>query len=780
LLLAGLTTGVYLQRKWAAHLDKLKAPAPAPRDVIKLTNGITFSKVDGKQTIFTVEASKATDFKDRDASLLEDVKITILGKRGLRHDVIHTQSCQYDKKSGGIVCSGLVQFELQSALERARVANATSPTMARTVQVETHGVTFNRASGTATTDEKVEFKFPGGIGEAVGVEYLSEAGQVKLKRNVNLLLDSPPVQENKGKAISNASKEPVKITGASLEYGRDTRVLLLRGPVKVESRRAELDGGELKLMLDETFRAQKLVITGAPDGKNEPQLKVRSADGDTILKSESMTGQFAREGWLTRIEASGKLEGRRQSKSELQEISSNSAILELFPRENQPKELNLAGNALLKSQNAQDKAQKVLQSDSVKIEFAKGTKRGGAKPAHAETLGPGSLEWTEEMTNLQADAKAGSAGVGRTRLRADKLALDFTDAGKPGVLNATGHVAIERTLPGVSVQTAKAQRGTGQLLAGGGWSQMDLDGEVKLEEGGRAGQADQAVFVRDKHLATLTGHARVRDASTETEAPRITFVQATGEIRADGGVRSTEFDARGGAAQLAPTPANISADRMEANSKAGKALYTGHARLWQGDSVMEADSIELQRNSKTLIAAGNVRGVFPQSGRKVQASGNAGGVEAKTVLWHVSAAKLTYIDGEKRAHLEKNVLVQSAEQRMRGAEVDLFFSRGGSAAANAAGAAPTKGGSPGAQQIVRSVGTGGVTVEQGTRRATAERGEYSAAEGKFVMSGGNPTIFDASEGTTTGRQLTFFLADDTIIVDSENGTRTLTKHRVEK
>jgi len=71
-------------------------------------------------------------------------------------------------------------------------------------------------------------------------------------------------------------------------------------------------------------------------------------------------------------------------------------------------------------------------------------------------------------------------------------------------------------------------------------------------------------------------------------------------------------------------------------------------------------------------------------------------------------------------------------------------------------------------------------VVQGTRRATAERGEYSAVDGKFVMSGGNPTIFDASEGTTSGRQLTFFLADDTIIVDSEKGSRTLTKHRVEK
>src|SRR5258706_13996150 len=86
----------------------------------------------------------------------------------------------------------------------------------------------------------------------------------------------------------------------------------------------------------------------------------------------------------------------------------------------------------------------------------------------------------------------------------------------------------------------------------------------------------------------------------------------------------------------------------------------------------------------------------------------------------------------------------------------------------------------GAQQISRAVGTGGVIIDQGTRKATADRGEYSAMDGKFIMSGGNPPNIDAAEGTTTGHQLTFFLADDTIIVDSENGSPTLTKHRVDR
>src|SRR5215469_10058095 len=97
LLLATLTAGVYVERKWVAYREAKKAPPPAPKDVMRLSSGLTFSKGEGTRKIFTVEASKATDFKDGAASLLEDVKITIFGKMGDRNDVIHTHTCQYEK-----------------------------------------------------------------------------------------------------------------------------------------------------------------------------------------------------------------------------------------------------------------------------------------------------------------------------------------------------------------------------------------------------------------------------------------------------------------------------------------------------------------------------------------------------------------------------------------------------------------------------------------------------------------------------------------------------------
>ncbi len=174
MLLASLTLGVYLERKWVAYREQQKAPPPAPKDVTRSSNGLTFSKMDGNQKIFTVEASKATDFKDKDASLLEDVKITVFGKKGERHDTIHTQSCQYEKVGGSITCSGEVQLDLESRTEAERAARNPGKKAEQKVRVETRGVIFNRANGMARTDQPVKFIFPNGEGEAVGVEYHSE------------------------------------------------------------------------------------------------------------------------------------------------------------------------------------------------------------------------------------------------------------------------------------------------------------------------------------------------------------------------------------------------------------------------------------------------------------------------------------------------------------------------------------------------------------------------------------------------------------------------------
>jgi lipopolysaccharide transport protein LptA len=511
-------------------------------------------------------------------------------------------------------------------------------------------------------------------------------------------------------------------------------------------------------------------------------MESRGAAGPIDFSGETLTAYFAPEGWLTRIEGTGAVQGSRRGENDIDNFSADNGSLQLRPKVNQPKELNLNGNVQLKTQANKTGEARMLQTSALLIEFAEGKNGEGSQPKRAQTLAKGTLEWTDTAPQGGGSATSGEGSVARTRLAADKLELEFGAEGKAKQLTATGNVLTERMVVGRPVQTATAQNGVAQLLESAGWSQMDLQGDVKLKEGDRSGQADHAVFLRAAQTATLTGRALLRDATTETKAPRITFVQNSGEIRCDGGVRSTDFSAKTSGVQLAAVPANISADALLANSKTGRAFYSGHVRLWQGDSVMEADSVELLRETRILNAVGNVRAVFPQVVQQTseQTLVALQPAQKKAKLWHVTAGSVAYSDAEGRAHLEKNVVAQSADQKMRGAAVDLYFVRSEKPNSNAGGSPTPAISTTGSQQISRAVGTGGVTVEQGSRRATAERGEYSAAEGKFVMSGANPTIFDAREGTTTGRQLTFFLADDTIIVDSENGSRTLTKHRVEK
>jgi lipopolysaccharide export system protein LptA len=787
LVLAVVTLSAYVRRDWLRHVEKKNAPPAAPVDVSRQSAGLNFKKVEQNQTIFEVAASKSTEFKGKDSNLLEDVRITIFGKAGDRHDVIHTRSCQYGKGNGGIECSGEVQIDLMSAADAQRTEGHPESAKAVTTHIETRGVKFDRPSGLAQTDQKVTFAFPSGSGEAVGLEYKSEEGTVRLLRDVQFTLKQNAPNAAKPKAASLQAHPPpdeVRVKGSSLDFGRDSRLLRLFGPAEANTTTERLSAGEINLSLDKEFHAQTMVASGT--GGNRPAVTSQGTREQMTLQADTLTAHFSPEGAVTRMDAAGTVRGTRNGPTEQDNASAESGTLELWPWLGRPKEVSLNGNVLLETHGGGGES-RMLRTNAFRMEFGKGELGQPGKAQKAETLAAGSMEWTDAL------AQPGAA-IAKTKLQADKLVMDFASSGKARQLQAIGNVQTERAVADRAVHTATARNGVAELQSSGGWSQMELDGDVKLKEGERSGQGAHAVFVRASQIATLTGNALARDASTETRAQRITFAQATGDIRAEGAVRSTDFSSRSSAVQLAPAPANITADTLQANSKTGRAFYSGHARLWQGDSVLEAESIELLRETRVLNAVGNVRAVFPQA--VAQSAGNptnradekssvlipaaataAQSSARKPHLWHATSGNLSYSDKESRAHLEHNVVVQSAEQRMRAPSLDLYFTRAVPAASNASNNATSAGG---AQQISRAVGFGGVILEEGSRKATAERGEYVAVTGKFVMSGGNPTLYDGSAGTTIGRQLTFYLADDTIIVDSEKGSRTLTKHRVEK
>ena len=760
LALVAITLSVYLERSWVGYRQNQKAPPPPPPSVERQSGEITFSKVEKDRTIFTVRASRSTEFKGKDENLLEEVQITIFGQSGERHDTIHTTSCQYARGSGKIICSGEVQMDLQSAADAERPPK--DATSARLVHVETRGVTFDRMSGIAETDQPVRFTFPSGGGEAVGARYQSDGGILRLKRDVHLTIRQPATASSKAAQTPDKREQEAHVRGAALEFRRETNSLRLLGPVDADFGAVHLTAGELTLLLDASNRAQRLAASAGAGGAR-PEIRSHGTRGESTVTADSVTAQFAQAGWVQRIEAAGSVRGSLHGQTEEDQLQADRMEMQLLPRVEKPHDLTFEGNVSMQASFASGDSRS-LQTAAMRVLFGEEENRA-SRPVRGETLAAGTIHWTEHA------ATNGGAAT-HMELSANHLALDFGAGGRAERLEAQGNVQTQRQIPGKALQTATSQSATAQLAASGGWTQMDLHGDVRLKEGDRNAQAEQAIFHRAEQTAVLTGNARVRDPATETQARQITFMQTTGDIHAEGGVRSTDLSPHSSAIHLAPQSANVTADKLQANSQTGRALYTGHARLWQGDSVLEADAIELLRSPRGLNANGNVRAVFPQTALAVKTPAGASPVQAaakqaarSSNLWHVQSESLTYREADNRAHLEKNVFAACDTERIRAAALDLYFMR---SQIN------------GAQQLSRALGTGGVTVEQGDRRGVAERGEYLASAGKFVLSGGTPTLYDALRGTTTGRQLTFFLADDTIIVDSENGSRTLTRHRVEK
>jgi lipopolysaccharide export system protein LptA len=744
-----IVAGVYARRAWQLGHALKKAPLPLPVSVTQRSATFAFSKVEGDRTLFTVRASHATEFKEGNKHLLEDVWITVYGRTGARFDNLHTQQCDYLHDAGRVVCKGEVQIDLES------VEEAKQPAAQRGFRVVTSDLSFDRQTGEARSEQPVTFRFPYGQGSAVGVSYSSNEAAVRLLRDVQLKL----TQTGAGNKA-----EPIQLTGGSMEYRREAHVLRLLGPVHVQQGAREINAGQATVELSPDLRARRMVASG------RPELVSRDPEGTSVLSADTARLDISADGEPAHLRAEGHLKGgrKRPANSGDQQFESDRLDMDFDPSTGNARRAMAEGNVIVET-NAGKLTERTsrLTTSTLLIDFSAG--HGGRTDlARAEST----ATTTIELRSLN-DASA---------LHFRHLTADYGPGSVLRQLRGSDGVEIERRLPNQSAQFSSSDAVDVDFDAGR-WTEARQSGNVRLREGERTAHADRARMVRAADTMILSGSAAIGDAQSETAAPTIILNQRTGEISCEGGVRTTYRKAEVvGITNLAQQPAHITAQRLVARRASGAALYSGRARLWQGDAVIEGETLELRRDERVLLARGGVSALLPQSAAPSAAQPTRNGAAANAaaapqrVLWLARAARLTYRSAEGLALLEDNVHAESSLARIDSRVLKLFLS-------SAEGTAPGSGGlgaANGARQLTRALATGGVTVRQEDRRGTAEQAEYLVADGKFVLSGGNPTLYDAVEGTTTGRQLTFFLADDRILVESSEGTRTLTRHRIQK
>jgi lipopolysaccharide export system protein LptA len=289
--------------------------------------------------------------------------------------------------------------------------------------------------------------------------------------------------------------------------------------------------------------------------------------------------------------------------------------------------------------------------------------------------------------------------------------------------------------------------------------------------------AGQASYDAATQVVQLTGNPRVHDGGGDLAASFIEVDRTTGNGNARGGVKATYRQASGqqNATFTGTGPVHVVADHAHLDHRADLTTFYGtpesQARLFQGSDSVSAPVLELSQSHATLAAHGPpgdaaaVNAVFTNASSNPKTPPSVVRLQSRTLL---------YADKEHKAVFSGNVVAQTSSGVLHASSMDIYFSP--------TSAAQTPGRAPQSSQLSKIVARGAVEIQQPGRKGSGEELEYTAQDGKFVLTGSAgapPRLTDQVRGTVTGSALIFNDRDDSVMV-SGGPSKAVTQTHVAK
>jgi lipopolysaccharide export system protein LptA len=829
---------------YRAHRFLTQLPGKLGIDVRQETNNWTYSQTAGGKTIYTVHAAKSIQHKDGKYTL-HDVGIVVYGKNQDRADRIYGSEFDYDPAAEVIRAMGEVFIDLQAPEAQDRNAKmdyaagsdlhgakasegkAAAGKDGRLIHIKTSGLVYMQKLGIAATDKDIEFTSGGLVGHAVGADYNSDTGVVKLHSAVRV--------------NGLEHEKPVVLTASDAVLDRQggTAVLSQAKYVTVGDDAAHGGAGEtaqaqhVVVYLRKDGTAERLQAEGAVTLTNGQGGTVTAPRGEMTLseanhpRSAVLTGgvKYGEDGPLRKAQGeSAETHLAFDKAGRVQHVAMNGAV-RLHERVKDSEAVDEAWSERELSAETAELAMAADAAGKTGMQDAKATGDARLKVLSPATKGGGATSsalagdvLTAHFVRLNgADHIAEVHGDGHTVLRkvsgtgvvntssGDSLVAKFRPAtggsarGRQGTATGADEVAsaVEQ---GHVVMTQEPVRRPG-------------DSAAPQEE--RA-TAERAVYDGDLERTTLTGNVQVNDGTNMLWADRVVTEQQTGDATADGSVKAS-YRQPGSSDE----PVHVLAARAELKHDSQVAIFYGvggrPARLWQAASQVEAPVVEFEQKQRRLLARGEGQGgamvvhtVLVSAGGAARGdagktSGKGGGTGGrvgsgaaaggKTDVILVASRELVYSDEARKADFTGGVLVESADGTMRGQQAVVYLQAapiGGAGKAGVANGSEKAGKAGNAQvggfmggNVERVVATGHIEMEQPGRRATGEQLMYTASDGMFVLTGTAavlPKVVDQQQGTVTGAQLRFHEGDENVVVsnggESGAGQRVRTETRV--
>jgi lipopolysaccharide export system protein LptA len=797
-LFTATVSGMYFYARVRQRNVLKEIPNKIGIDIKQTANGFQFSKSDGKRTQFTVQAGSLKQFQLDGSAELHHVSVVLYGRDSSRFDQIYGDDFTFDKKSGNITARGDVQIDLEANPSgQAGPDQGTPRELKNPIHLKTKDLVFNQNSGDAATSERVDFRTPQATGWAVGVQYSGKTNILTLVSQVHVIL---------------SGQKAATLVATHGQITHDPHEVVLDHP-RLEREGGTMQAEEATFFLGPENEVQRILATGNVNaestGQEADQLHARADEAEMLL--------IGKQNLLHTATLTGNVHVERIGSQPMQGDAGR-AILDFLGR-NQLQKVHAtdgvrlaqrANGTVMPGANASDHPSDHasepqdfdLAAPAVDFFVA-----DGRRLDHAQTSGAAKITISPAQNSSPATAHASTQHTIITAGRFDaKFAATADGSSRLTSMHGAPDAKVVNLTPGLPDRVSTSQILDAAFLPQGGIASIIQKGNVAYDDGQVPAKrtqawAEKAVYTPVDRILVLTGSPRVSEGSMVTTARTIRINRATDDAFADEDVKSTYSELQeqpNGALLASASPIHVTSASMTAHNSPAVALYRGNARLWQDANIVEAPSIQFDRDKRFLVAQGTaakpvstvlVQAKLSQPGKpepntappsKAQAKGES---KAKAKSEEkpaddgpvaITSAQLTYADAERLAHYEGGVVAKGSNFTASSSTMDAYLVPRSQTSGNQslAGTISEQG------KLDHLVAKGNVIVRQPTRRAEGKTLVYTASDDKFVLTGGPPSIFDAERGKVTGVSLTFFRGDDRVLVEGEASTPVVTQTRV--
>ena len=765
------------------------------------TNGFTYSQSVLDKKIFTLHAAKATQLGSGKWAL-HDADLTLFDKNGVAADHIMGSEIDYDEASQVVRAQGVVDMDLlppQGLANSGRaitepdgktprqplVANKTEN--AQPIHVRTSGLVYLRKLRVAATEKEVDFSYGGMQCTAIGAEFDSGEGTLRLLSQVRMQ--------------GVAHRQPMFVTAAHAEMNRDTNLTNLTQPtVTSNGRSASADRAVLNLRKDGSI--ERLQGIDHVMLRSEFQ-RVTAARLDATLNQQNLPEKARLSGdvVLTGTDSTRPMHG------------SAATVDAVFDAHGVPTMVTAMGGAKFSVMDRRADVRglnRSMEGATIVATFVPGRGRSSARLSEAHAIGSG-----HAAGDSIVPVKGAGVAEGRkiTQVWGDDLRLAFVaDAdgrAKAQKLDAAGHTRLQQDAPlgeqtassgdtltvafAPEARTANAKAAT---TGGLGVASAVQSGHVTLNNRAASkvgstepgaistGGADSAAYDGATQRLTLSGNAHLVGDNASLLAPVVVLDQVTEDTDARGGVQTTILNSQSNIANAQSAGAKASAKPAPVTHVLSASAHFVHAsklaefrgtdaqpaKMWQDASQVLAatllfDGVHHTLSARSIAPGAEIHAVFAGT----PATPKPGAAATPATILRVASPKMDYNDVRREATFSGGVRMDGSTGEVRGQRAVVFLTpatKPAGASQAAASSTPSPFGGSGGQ-IDRAVVSGAVQMDQPGRHGTGEQLLYTATDGSYVLTGtpaAPPRIVDAQQGTVTGATLLFSDQGSTIVV----------------